>query len=118
MALITLSNELGFIAVLLQKDRAPGLLTAPNPLEGLLQLALSQLHLRQRTQIIVTGQRDEASGVMCRHLKVTHEQQAASTSTVLNPLDTKDIKRVGGAFTRHHIGSQGLPKGPEPPASL
>lgn len=80
------------------------MLTAPNPLEGLIELALGQLYLGQRTQVIITRQSDEGARGMGRHLAIADKQQATSAQTLLHPLDTRDIKRVIGVLARHHIG--------------
>jgi hypothetical protein len=86
------------------------LLTAPNAIEGGIEFALAQLHLRQRTQIIIARQGDEGARGMSRHLAVADTQQATAAQTLLHPLDTRHIQRVIGVLARHHIGSHRHPQ--------
>jgi hypothetical protein len=43
-------------------------------------------------------------------LAVADQQQATTAHTLLNPLDTRTIKRVIGTLTRYHINGQRHPE--------
>jgi hypothetical protein len=69
------------------------------------------LHLGQRTQIIITGQREEGSRVKSCHLAIADKEQTASGQTLLNSLDTRDIEGIISSITGNDVRRQRHPKG-------
>ena len=70
--LIALGDQLRLTLWPLSNDRAEGVLTAPDRLKGRVQLALGQLHLRQRAQVKITRGGDPGARLTRRHLAVAH----------------------------------------------
>src|SRR6266849_8579890 len=89
------------------KDWGEGLFAAPEHLQSLVQLPLSQLHLREWTQVKITLGSDKGARLTRRHLAVAHVQEPVTTYTRLHALDAGHIERVIGTLTRHHIRGQG-----------
>src|SRR6516162_1773101 len=70
--LIALGDQLQLPRWSLSNDRTQSLLPMPDRLTGRLELALSQLHLRQRAQVKITRGSDPGTRGTRRHLAVTH----------------------------------------------
>jgi hypothetical protein len=98
LVVIALGNQLGRAIMSRPHDRAEGLCTAPDGLKRIVQLALGQLHDRQRTQIKIALRGKKGPRVARRHFTIADIQQPVPTETVLHAPNARHIERVIGTF--------------------
>ena len=74
LVVIALGNQLGRVSVSLSHDRAEGLCTASDARNRSGQLALGQLHGRQRTQIKIALRGEKGPRITRHHLTIANIQ--------------------------------------------